>query len=47
MHRKVGFRNILVHQYDEVDVSVVRDVLEGHTGDLRAFVSVIRAQISG
>lgn len=46
MHRMVGFRNVLVHQYDSVDVAIVRDILEHHTGDLQAFVDAIRARLS-
>jgi uncharacterized protein YutE (UPF0331/DUF86 family) len=40
-----GFRNVLVHGYAEVDVSVVRDVLDRHMPDLEAFVAAIRQQI--
>ena len=38
----VGFRNILVHGYDDVDLDVVRDVLGHRLGDLEAFVATIR-----
>ena len=37
-----GFRNILVHGYDDVDLSVVRDVLSHHLVDFDAFVAAIR-----
>ena len=40
-----GFRNVLVHGYAEVDVSVVRDVLDRHMPDLEAFVAAIRQRI--
>ncbi len=30
----VGFRNIPVHGYDTVDLSIVRDVVERHLDDL-------------
>ena len=40
--RSVGFRNVLVHQYIEVDDAIVIDAL-GRLDDLRAFVS----QVSG
>jgi uncharacterized protein YutE (UPF0331/DUF86 family) len=40
-----GFRNLLVHGYDEVDLAIVRDVLEHHLGDLDAFVVTVRAQL--
>lgn len=39
----VGFRNVLVHGYDDVDLSVVKDILANHLGDLTEFVVAIRA----
>ena len=42
-----GFRNVLVHGYDAVDLAVVRDILAHHLDDLLAFASAIRAVISG
>ena len=44
LRRMVGFRNLLVHGYAEVDPLVVKDVVERHIGDLDAFVAVIRAR---
>lgn len=41
----VGFRNILVHGYDTVDLSIVRDVLEHRLDDLLAFVATIRPRL--
>lgn len=46
MHRMVGFRNILVHEYETVNLGIVRAVMEGHTGDLQAFVDAIRAKLA-
>jgi uncharacterized protein YutE (UPF0331/DUF86 family) len=40
-----GFRNVLVHGYAEVDVSVVLDVLDHHLSDFEAFVAAIRQRI--
>jgi uncharacterized protein YutE (UPF0331/DUF86 family) len=37
-----GFRNVLVHGYQEVDLALVRQVVEGHLGDLLDFVAAIR-----
>jgi uncharacterized protein YutE (UPF0331/DUF86 family) len=37
-----GFRNVLVHGYDAVDLAIVRDVVEHRLGDLLAFVEAIR-----
>ncbi|MCP1388021.1 DUF86 domain-containing protein [Corynebacterium sp. TA-R-1] len=31
-----GFRNILVHQYFSIDISVIRDVVENHLPQLEA-----------
>ena len=41
-----GFRNVLVHGYDDVDLGVVRDVLDHHLGDLETFVAAVRHRIS-
>jgi uncharacterized protein YutE (UPF0331/DUF86 family) len=43
----IGFRNVLVHGYAEVDVAVVRDVLEHHVADLLDFAAAIRASCLG
>jgi uncharacterized protein YutE (UPF0331/DUF86 family) len=40
--RMAGFRNVLVHGYDDVDLEVVRDVLRHRLGDLRAFIAAVR-----
>ena len=37
-----GFRNILVHGYQEVDLGIVQDVLEHPLDDLLAFVAAVR-----
>jgi len=37
-----GFRNVLVHGYDDVDLGVVRDMLANHLGDLESFVHAVR-----
>ncbi len=42
----VGFRNVLVHGYANVDKAIVRDVLENHLDDLTAFVAAIRVRLS-
>jgi uncharacterized protein YutE (UPF0331/DUF86 family) len=46
IRRMVGFRNILVHGYQVVDVSIVRDIVEHRLEDLLHFVSVIRSRLS-
>jgi len=40
-----GFRNVLVHGYTEVDVTIVRDVLDRYLPDFEAFVAAIRQRI--
>jgi uncharacterized protein YutE (UPF0331/DUF86 family) len=37
-----GFRNVLVHGYQDVDLGVVEDVLAHHLNDLLAFVAAVR-----
>lgn len=41
-----GFRNILVHNYGDVDRTIVRQVVEGNLGDLLAFVAAIRQRLA-
>lgn len=44
--RMAGFRNVLVHQYDEVDLGKVEEILRDHLGELLAFVAAIRQKLS-
>jgi uncharacterized protein YutE (UPF0331/DUF86 family) len=37
-----GFRNVIVHGYQDVDLGVVEDVLANHLDDLLAFVAALR-----
>lgn len=37
-----GFRNVLVHGYQDVDLGVLEDVLRNHLDDLLAFAASIR-----
>lgn len=37
LQRAVGFRNVLVHEYTELDWKIVMEVLRSGTQDLRAF----------
>jgi uncharacterized protein YutE (UPF0331/DUF86 family) len=46
MRAMVGFRNVVVHEYDEVDRAVVRDVVAHRLGDLIAFVAAIRGGLA-
>jgi uncharacterized protein YutE (UPF0331/DUF86 family) len=45
LERMAGFRNVLVHGYDTVDLAIVRDVVENRLGDLEAFVQAVRARV--
>lgn len=42
LRRMVGFRNILVHGYEVVDLAILRDVVENRLDDLVAFVGAVR-----
>ena len=44
LRRMVGFHNVLVHGYDDVDLGVVQDVLTNRLTDLVAFVAAVRAR---
>ena len=39
----VGFRNILVHQYKDIDLDLMVEVIEDHLDDLVAFTNMIVA----
>ena len=41
MKAMVGFRNIAIRQYQDIDLNVVRAILETRLNDFRAFVSVL------
>lgn len=43
--RMAGFRNILVHGYGDLDLALVRDVLENRLDDLLRFAETIRARL--
>jgi uncharacterized protein YutE (UPF0331/DUF86 family) len=45
LRNMAGFRNVLVHGYDDVDLAVVHDVLTRHLGDLIAFVDAVRSRL--
>jgi uncharacterized protein YutE (UPF0331/DUF86 family) len=40
-----GFRNAVVHMYEDVNLAIVRDVVENHLGDLLEFVAAIRFRL--
>jgi uncharacterized protein YutE (UPF0331/DUF86 family) len=38
-------RNVVVHLYQDVDLKIVRDVVENHLGDLLDFAAAIRRAV--
>ena len=40
-----GFRNVLVHGYQDVDLGVVRDVVQNRLDDLLALVQALRPRL--
>ena len=40
-----GFRNVLVHGYEDVDLAIVEDVLRNHLDVLLAFVAAIQRRL--
>lgn len=40
-----SFRNVLVHGYAEVDLAIVRDIVDNHLPDLEAFVGAVRERL--
>jgi uncharacterized protein YutE (UPF0331/DUF86 family) len=42
LRKMAGFRNILVHGYETVDLTVVEEIVKHHLEDLLRFVSAMR-----
>jgi len=42
-----GFRNILVHQYAEVDLKQVHDMLQNRLGDFEKYIGYIQSYLRG
>ncbi len=38
MKGMVGFRNIAIHEYKEIDDGILKDVIENHLDDIKEFV---------
>ena len=45
LEQMAGFRNVVVHLYQEVDLGIVRDVVENHLDDLLDFVAAVRRRL--
>ena len=41
LKKMVGFRNLSVHEYDEIDSELLRAIVDKHLDDLRHFVSIM------
>lgn len=41
MKRMVGFRNIAVHQYQQIQIPIVVNIIERHLGEFLAFSKVL------
>jgi uncharacterized protein YutE (UPF0331/DUF86 family) len=41
MKRMVGFRNIAVHNYRELDLEILRSIVENHLDDFRRFTRLL------
>jgi len=46
LRQVVGFRNILVHGYSDVDLEIVRKIVETDLDDLLGFAGSIRARLA-
>jgi uncharacterized protein YutE (UPF0331/DUF86 family) len=45
LERMAGFRNVIVHLYQDVDLGIVKDVVENHLDDLLQFTAVVRRRL--
>jgi uncharacterized protein YutE (UPF0331/DUF86 family) len=45
LEQMAGFRNVVVHRYQDVNLDIVRDVVENHLGDLLELVTAIRGKL--
>jgi len=39
--RMVGFRNLAIHEYQQLDLAIVRSVIENRQEDFRAFLRAL------
>ncbi len=45
LEKLAGFRNVLVHGYDDVDLTIVREIVETRLDDLLGFVECLRKRL--
>ena len=41
MQAMVGFRNIAIHEYQKINLKIVKSVLDTHLGDFQLFIEAI------
>lgn len=46
LKKMVGFRNLAVHQYRDLDLDIVESVIRTRLDDLLAFAQIVRAKLS-
>ena len=46
LEKIVGFRNVLVHGYQSVDLRILRDIVEHQLPDLLAYVDAVRQRLA-
>lgn len=46
MKKAVGFRNIAVHNYKEIDWAIVHSIARNHLGDFNHFAKVIASRLA-
>jgi uncharacterized protein YutE (UPF0331/DUF86 family) len=38
MREMVGFRNIAIHEYQQLDTSILKDIVDDHLADFERFI---------
>lgn len=46
LKKAVGFRNIAVHNYDEIDWAIVHAIVHRHLGDFTDFASAVASRLA-
>lgn len=46
LEKMVGFRNVLVHEYQKLDIKLMVDVIENHLGELIDFTNFLLKEFS-
>lgn len=46
LRQAIGFRNVLVHGYTEVDLQILKDILANRSADLASFSAEIRRALN-